>query len=142
MFVRDILTSKGAEVVTVGPETKLREFVQILVDNRIGATVVKGPDGAVVGVISERDVIYGLANHGGDCLEMVVEDLMTTEIFVCTLDTTIDEVMSRMTTRRVRHLPVMENGELVGIVSIGDVVKRRIAEAEREASQLREYITA
>jgi CBS domain-containing protein len=142
MFVRDILADKGTDVTTVGPDMIIRDFAAVLVDKRIGAVVVIGGDGRVAGVISERDVIHGIAGHGAGCLDLKVGALMSTDVISCGPDTTINEVMNRMTERRIRHLPVMDGDALVGVVSIGDVVKRRIAEAERENSQLREYITA
>ena len=142
MFVRDILAKKGTDVVTVGPDATIRDFAEILVDKGIGAAVVVGDDGRVAGVISERDVIRGIAGHGGDCLDLKVRALMSADVIFCGPDTTIDKVMNRMTERRIRHLPVMDGDALVGIVSIGDVVKNRIAEAERENYQLREYIRA
>jgi CBS domain-containing protein len=142
MFVRDILAEKGTEVVTVLRETNVREFVKILVEHRIGAVPVSDGKGGVAGVMSERDVIYTLAEKGADCLDGQVGDLMSTDVAACEPGTTIDSIMGLMTRRRIRHLPVLEDGQLVGIVSIGDIVKWRIAQAEREASELRNYITA
>lgn len=141
MYVRDVLSDKGNEVFSVSPETSTLEFVQMLVENRIGAALVI-ENGKVVGVMSERDIVYCLAKNGADCLTHQVRDLMTEEVHTCSLDTTIAEVMNQMTRRRIRHLPVMDGDKLVGVISIGDVVKYRIAEAEREANELREYITA
>ncbi len=142
MFVRDILADKGTDVVTVGPDMTISDYAAVLVDNKIGAVVVVGDDGRVAGVISERDVIHGIAGHGAGCLDLKVGALMSADVISCGPDTTIHEVMSRMTERRIRHLPVMDGDALIGVVSIGDVVKKRIAEAERENNQLRQYITA
>ena len=141
MYARDILKAKGAEVFTIGPDAPVTELVRELVARRIGAAVV-AEAGAVVGVVSERDILYAAAERGADCLRARVRDLMTTDVVTCAPDTPIDEVMASMTRRRIRHLPVLDRGALAGIVSIGDVVKSRIESAEREASQLREYIQA
>lgn len=142
MYVRDILSVKGNDVITVKPDMTALDFAKKLVEERIGAALVLDDDGTVIGVMSERDIVYAVAAHGQTCLDRTVGDMMTKEVKTCQLDTTIDDVMSLMTRRRIRHLPVIEGGKLEGIISIGDVVKNRIAEAEREASQLREYITA
>jgi signal transduction histidine kinase len=139
MFVRDILAAKGSEVITVGPDTAIRDLAELLVDHGIGAAVVTDDAGGVVGVISERDVIHGIASCGGDCLDMSIGDLMTRDVVSCHPDTTIDRVMARMTDRRIRHLPVMADDGMAGIISIGNVVKHRIAEAERETNRLREH---
>ena len=141
MYVRDILKAKGTDVFTVGPDESVADLVQQLVARRIGSAVVL-EGGRVVGVVSERDVIYALARRGGDCIHSRARDLMNTDVVSCTPDTAIDDLMNAMTERRIRYLPVLENGELAGIVSIGDAVKSRIESVEREASQLREYIQA
>ena len=142
MFVRDILSTKGNVVTTTTPDTTIANLANVLAEHRIGAVIVTDPGGKVCGVISERDVIVALAKHGPECLDHTVETAMTHDVLTCTLDTTIAELMSQMTERRIRHLPVIDDGRLAGVVSIGDVVKHRIAEAEQEANQLREYITA
>lgn len=141
MYVRDILKAKGGEVFSVGPDAPVAELVRELVARRIGAALVRDGD-RIVGIVSERDVLYAAAERGGACLEARVRDLMTVEVVTCGPDTMIDEVMNAMTSRRIRHIPVIEDGALAGVVSIGDVVKSRIESAEREASQLREYIQA
>jgi CBS domain-containing protein len=142
MYVKDILQHKGTEVYTVGPETTMSALAHELVERHIGAAVVVDGDGAVVGVISERDIVYCIAERGGGCLNRDVADLMTAKVITCAPDTTIEEVMNQMTERRIRHLPVIDDGRLAGIVSIGDVVKNRIASAERENVLLREYISS
>lgn len=141
MYVKDILGGKGNDVFTVRRETTVVELAKVLVGRRIGAAVVAEGD-TVVGVVSERDIVHCLAEQGAGAVERAVADVMTVDVKTVTPDTTIDEVMALMTRRRIRHLPVLEDGKLTGIVSIGDVVKDRIASVEREASQLREYITA
>lgn len=142
MYVHDILRHKGQDVFTVDPGATIQDLARALMTRKIGAAVVADLTGAVVGVISERDVIQCVAEHGAECLSCEVRELMTAEVITCAPDTKIDDVMSLMTERRVRHIPVIDNGALAGIVSIGDVVKDRIAEVEREANQLRQYITA
>ena len=141
MYVRDILRDKGAEVFTVAPDAPVSELVRELVARRIGAAVVADA-GAVVGVVSERDILYAVAERGVDCLQALVRDLMTADVVTCTPDTSLDEVMASMTRRRIRHLPVLDGGALAGLVSIGDAVKGRLESIEREATQLREYIQA
>lgn len=142
MYVHDILRQKGRDVFTVDPASTIQDLARALMTRKIGAAVVMDSDGALAGVISERDIIECVAQHGAACLTREVRDLMTAQVITCTPDTKIDDVMGLMTERRIRHVPVLEDDALVGIVSIGDVVKDRIAEVEREASQLREYITA
>ncbi|HEX9646807.1 MAG TPA: CBS domain-containing protein [Alphaproteobacteria bacterium] len=142
MLVREILKTKGTQVFTITRDQSIAELAKELVERRIGAAVVVDGEGALIGVISERDIVYGVADEGSACLDRKVEDLMTADVISCTPDTTIVDVMNQMTERRIRHLPVLEDGRLAGLVSIGDVVKQRIASAEREADQLREYISA
>ena len=141
MYVRDILKAKGAELFTIGPEEPVTALLKVLVECRIGAAVV-AEEGRLVGVVSERDVIRAAAQRGADCLHASVRELMTADVISCAPDTSIDDVMNLMTTHRIRHLPVLEGGELAGVVSIGDAVKSRIESAQREADQLREYIQA
>jgi CBS domain-containing protein len=142
MHVAAILKDKGRAVETVTGNTTLVEVVRRLSARRIGAVVVCGARGEVVGVVSERDIVRMLTSYGGDALSRSASEAMTSEIECCRESDTIDELMSRMTKGRFRHLPVVEDGELVGIVSIGDVVKHRVAEVELEASAMRSYITA
>jgi len=141
MTVQAILQSKGAQVVSVSPGDTVGNVARVLADRRIGAVLVR-QEGKVVGVFSERDVVRGLARHGAQALERPVSDLMTHDVITCKPLESVHDVMERMTARRIRHLPVIDNGQLIGIVSIGDLVKERIEEAEREAQDLREYIKA
>ena len=141
MYVRDILAAKGTDVFAVAPDDTIAGLAKALVARRIGAAVVS-EGGRVVGVVSERDIVHAVAGKGADCVDLKVREAMTEDVTTCTPDTTIDEVMNLMTERRFRHLPVLDGGRLAGIVSIGDVVKSRIETAEREATQLREYIQA
>lgn len=141
MKVEQILQSKGAQVFAVSGDAKISEAVKILNDKNIGAVVVKnGRD--VAGILSERDIVRQLKQDGGAALERPVSACMTKDIFVCRRDTSIDELMAQMTERRIRHIPVVENGALVGLISIGDVVKRKIQHAEQEAAALRDYIAS
>ena len=142
MHVANILKVKGTDVVTIGPDETVAATVQLLNVKRIGAILVCDANGKVVGVISERDIIRGIAVNSERALEMPVRDLMTSEVIACKPTDTIAEVMKMMTVRRFRHMPVIEDGELKGMISIGDVVKNRIEETEMEARALRDYVLA
>jgi CBS domain-containing protein len=141
MNVAAILRQKGRAVTTVGPGTALLEIANKLAAKRIGSIVVVGARGEVVGIVSERDIIRELAHRGPACLTQPVEDTMTRQVVTCAETDTLDELMAMMTARRFRHLPVVTDGALVGIVSIGDVVKHHVAEVEMEATAMRDYIT-
>lgn len=140
MHVDAILKQKGRSVETVTASVTLREVVRRLASHRIGSVVVSGPQGDVAGIVSERDIVLALASHGAEMLDWPASKVMTRSVITARESDTIDQLMSRMTEGRFRHLPVVENGELVGIVSIGDVVKHRVAEVELEASAMRDYI--
>ncbi len=142
MHVANILKVKGTDVVTIGPDETVAATARLLNVKRIGAALVCDASSKVVGVISERDIIRGVAVNGERALEMQVRDLMTSEVIACKPTDTIAEVMKMMTMRRFRHMPVIEDGELMGIISIGDVVKNRIEEAEMETRVLRDYVLA
>jgi len=139
MTVARIINDKGHDVVTVSASTSLAEVAAVLAAKRIGAVVVMEKD-AIRGIVSERDIVRAVAKHGGDGLGMQVVDWMTAKVVTCRPEDTINDVMQKMTNGRFRHLPVVKHGKLAGIVSIGDVVKRRIEDVEREAEQIREYI--
>ena len=141
MFVAKILDDKGHEVVTVNPDESVANIAATLSERRIGAMPVSSPGGALVGIVSERDVVAALAEHGRDALDRPVEEIMTRRVITCTRADHIDDLMARMTEGRMRHLPVLEGDQLVGIVSIGDVVKARMGEIEAEAQALKDYIT-
>lgn len=141
MNVAAILRQKGRAVTTASPSTTLLEIASKLAAKRIGSIVIVGARGEVVGIVSERDIIRELADHGPDCLSRPVEESMTRQVVTCAETDTLDELMAMMTARRFRHLPVVTDGALVGIVSIGDVVKHHVAEVEMEATAMREYIT-
>jgi CBS domain-containing protein len=140
MQVASILASKGRNVVTAKPDTSIPEIAQLLKTKKIGAAVVVDAGDRVIGIISERDLVHGLARHGARLLDMHVGELMTRDVVACSSDLDIDEVMKEMTNSRIRHLPVIEGGRLAGIISIGDVVKNRLDELEDEANQLKRYI--
>lgn len=140
MRIADVLRSKGATVATITPETSVRGLLTELAVHNIGAMVVVCPDG-LVGIVSERDVVRGLDEHGAGLLTQPVSEIMTTLVAICTPDDTVNSLAALMTTNRVRHVPVVNNGRLAGIVSIGDVVKTRMQELEDEHQQLQAYIT-
>ena len=141
MNVAAILKGKGSMVVTARPDTSLQEVARKLADKKIGAIIVMGDDGSVAGIVSERDIIRSIANRGSACLHEPVSGCMTRAVQSCDAADTLDELMAKMTAGRFRHLPVVDANKLVGIVSIGDVVKQKIAEAETEAAAMRAYIT-
>lgn len=140
MTVKAILSVKGSEVTTIEPTTNLAAAAKLLAERRIGALVVTSPDQCVVGIVSERDLVKELAAHGANALVLPLTDVMTRKVMTCGVGDTISSVMERMTQGKFRHMPVVERGRLVGIVSIGDVVKHRLQEMEREQSALRDYI--
>ena len=140
MTLAGILSGKGREVVTTAPHRTLREVVRMLTEKGIGAVVVTGADGEVLGIFSERDLVRALAKLGTEVLDDAVSRHMTARVITATDDMGVLEAMERMTTGRFRHIPVVENGRLAGLVSIGDVVKHRIAEIEQERQAMLEYI--
>ncbi len=142
MLVSQVIREKGDIVFTISPDETLSEAAALLHQRQVGSAVVLGAGGAVVGLISERDVVRQLALEGAGALEQPVSAAMTTEVVLAAPDEKVDELLARMTDRRVRHLPVMQGGRLVGLVSIGDLVKRKIAESEAEARDLKAYIAA
>ena len=139
MTVAHIINEKGRDVVTIAPEASLTEVTAILAEKRIGAVLVVEKT-AIRGIISERDIVRALSKFGSEALTKPASQCMTAKVVTCRPEDTINDVMQKMTSGRFRHLPVVENGALVGIVSIGDVVKRRIEDVQREADQIREYI--
>jgi CBS domain-containing protein len=140
MTVSAILATKGSEVATAQPHRTLHEIAKILADRRIGAILVTGADGGIKGIVSERDIVRAVAQKGGDALEDAVSQHMTTNVITCSKSDMIADVMEQMTKGRFRHVPVVEGGRLAGIISIGDVVKHRIAETVAESQSLRDYI--
>jgi CBS domain-containing protein len=139
MTVARIINEKGRDVETVTPTASLAAIAATLAEKKIGAVVVCEDD-RIRGIVSERDIVRAVAESGGECLTKPASAWMTTKVVTCTPEDTINDVMQKMTSGRFRHLPVVQDGKLAGIVSIGDVVKRRIEDVEREAEQIREYI--
>ncbi len=142
MLVSHILKDKGRDVLAIAPDATLFEASRILTLNRIGALLVRDPDGGLGGIISERDIVRAVAEEGASALALTVVERMTTDVATCEENDTIAEIMETMTRCRFRHMPVIQEGRLAGIVSIGDVVKIRIAETMREAQALKDYIAA
>jgi CBS domain-containing protein len=140
MNVAAILKAKGSNVITVSPDASVADVVRLLADKRIGAVVVSADGVRAQGILSERDIVISFARRGAATLDKTAHELMTTRVTTCTPQDEIAELMAVMTTKRIRHLPVVENGRVCGIVSIGDVVKWRVEEIEREADALRAYV--
>ena len=140
MTVKTILSVKGSEVITIGPTATLEEAIATLARNRIGALVVLGADQRVIGILSERDIVRALSEHGAGALKQPLAQTMTRVVVSCCEADTVSDLMERMTRGRFRHIPVLEQERLVGIISIGDVVKQRLGEMERESEALRDYI--
>ena len=140
MLIGQILSAKGSEVVTTHADATVADVVALLKEKRIGAVVVVDRGGELCGIISERDVTRGLADHGTQLLDMKVGNIMTKDVVTCTPDDGIEKLMTDMTEGRFRHLPVVSGKQLIGIISIGDVVKNRLQELEEETHQLHDYI--
>ncbi|MSO84913.1 MAG: CBS domain-containing protein [Rhodospirillales bacterium] len=142
MKVSDILKAKGTRILTVRPEEAVSTFIKRTVLEKVGAMVVSTDGTLPEGLVTERDIVHGLARHGAELLAMPVREVMTRKVLTCAPADSIQDVMIKMTEGRTRHLPVMEGGRLAGMISIGDVVKSRLENAELEAAGLRDYITA
>ena len=140
MTVKTVLSTKGSDVITIGPTATLDEAIGVLTRHRIGALVVLGAEERVIGILSERDIVRALSEHGAGALKQPLGQSMTRTVVTCSETDTISEIMEQMTRGRFRHVPVLEQDRLAGIVSIGDVVKQRLNEMERESEALREYI--
>jgi CBS domain-containing protein len=140
MNVEAILRNKGRNVVTIAPGERISAAISLLRRHDIGALVVSGDGRIVEGILSERDLVHALADQGTKALELDVAQLMSRRVVTCKPADSIADLMGLMTERRIRHLPVVENGVLTGMVSIGDVVKNRLDEVESEATSMREFI--
>ena len=140
MNAEAVLRSKGGKVFTAAPDDGIADAVRKMQAEKIGALVVTGDGIEVAGIVTERDVLHGLAEHGVALLDMAVGDLMTCEVLTAKPDDEVGSLLALMTVRRCRHIPVMEKGRLRGVISIGDLVKSRLEETEHEANQLRDYI--
>lgn len=141
MNVASILKLKGRAVATARSDASLHEAAQKLASKKIGAIVIVGPNGAVAGIISERDIIRAVAEHGAAAMSRTISEFMTRNVVSCSEASRLEEMMEMMTKGRFRHLPVIEDNALVGIISIGDVVKYHMAEVELEVSAMRNYLT-
>jgi CBS domain-containing protein len=140
MTVKGILSRKGSSVVTLEPNASLAVAIKLLAERRIGALVITGADHRIVGILSERDIVRTLADRGPAALGEPLAEVMTRKVVTCSDNETVCEIMERMTSGKFRHIPVVEQGRLVGIVSIGDIVKSRVEEMEKESAALQDYI--
>lgn len=141
MRIADLLRTKGSAVATVTPETTVTALLAGLAEQNVGAMVVVAPDGSIAGIVSERDVVRRLNDRGPALLDGPVADIMTTLVASCTPDDSVDQLSVLMTQRRIRHVPVLVEGKLGGIISIGDVVKNRMEQLEKSQEQLEAYIS-
>ena len=141
MDVSDILKHKGSDVIGLTVDDTVAEAVALMAKNQIGAVLVKDASGGIAGILSERDVVRSLHELGGGVLDKPVAELMTTDVVTCAAGDPIAGIMAMMTAHRFRHLPVIDDDKLVGMISIGDVVRNRIEEAQAEVDALRQYIT-
>ena len=139
MIIEHILADKGHDVITIEPERTLLETAQLLDETRIGAVVVSDADHPVLGIVSERDIARAIADRGAAALNEPVSQHMTAKLFTCTRSCSVSDLMELMTDRKVRHVPIVEAGRLSGIISIGDIVKHRLAELEAEQQVLHDY---
>jgi CBS domain-containing protein len=140
MHVKNILSVKGSNVLSIEPTATLEIAVRTLAQHKIGALLVLGPDRRIIGILSERDIVRVLAEQGASALTQPLAQVMTRKVFTCSPSETISVIMERMTAGKFRHVPVLEQDQVVGVVSIGDVVKYRLQEMEHESAALRDYI--
>lgn len=141
MTVSTILAGKGREVISIEPGASLAAVARLLAERRIGAALILGADHRIAGIISERDIVRALAERGATVLDEPVSRTMTRDVETCTPGEMVSTIMQRMTAGKFRHMPVVEQGRVIGLVSIGDIVKHRLSEMERESAAMREYIT-
>jgi CBS domain-containing protein len=140
MNVKAILAAKGGDIIDIEPAADLAAAAKLLSMHRIGAVLIRGAGGRLAGILSERDIVRALSEHGVGALALPVGQVMTRNVVTCSEDDTCASIMEQMTMKKIRHLPVVSNGTLVGVISIGDVVKQRVEEVERESEAMREYI--
>ena len=140
MHVKNILSAKGGHVLSIGPTATLETAARTLAEHKIGALLVLGPDRRIIGILSERDIVRVVAEQGAGALTQPLSQVMTRKVFTCSPSETIGVIMERMTAGKFRHVPVIEQDQVVGVVSIGDVVKYRLQEMEHESAALRDYI--
>ena len=142
MTVTHILKIKGRDILSLPPHRSMADAARMMSDKRIGAIIITAPDGSIAGILSERDVVRALASHGAEALGHLVSRHMTSKVVTAGEGDSLHEIMEMMTRGKFRHVPVLEDGKLTGIISIGDVVKHRLAEMEAEARAMRDYISA
>lgn len=142
VIVRDILERKGSEVLLVTAECSVTDAVASMCERGVGSAIIAGDDGLPTGIVTERDILRQFAKHGTELGGLKVADIMTTPVKTATADASLQDIMKTMTTNRFRHIPIVDGGNLVGILSIGDVVKARLRETETEAESLRQYISS
>lgn len=140
MNVKAILAAKGGDIISIEPTATLAAAAQLLSAHRIGAIVIRGAGGRLAGILSERDIVRAVAESGAEALKTPVGQAMTRKVSTCGENDSIADIMERMTSGKFRHLPVLRDGELIGVVSIGDVVKQRVGEIEADADAMRDYI--
>ena len=140
MTVKAILSHKSPDILSIEPTATLAQAAKLLAERRIGAVLVLGIEGRVAGILSERDIVRALAERGASMLDERVDQVMTRKVFTCSQTDTVAHIMEQMTAQKFRHVPVVDEGRLTGIISIGDVVKYRLHEIENETNALREYI--
>ena len=140
MNVKAILAAKGGDLVSIEPTADLSAAAKLLSTHRIGAVVIRGAGGRLAGILSERDIVRAVSDHGADALSVPVGQIMTRNVTTCGENDSIADIMERMTAGKFRHMPVLRDGQLIGVVSIGDVVKQRVGEIEQDTEALRGYI--
>jgi CBS domain-containing protein len=142
MHVAAVLDIKGRKVITLDPDRTLAEAARVLEKNGIGTIVITAGDDIVLGILSERDIVRAIAKQGASALDAPISQYMTKSVKTCACEDTLRSIMERMTIGRFRHMPILERGRCIGIISIGDVVKFRLGELETEASAMRDYIAS
>ncbi len=142
MKLSELLHNKGSEVYLIKSDDTIARAATTLTEKRIGALLVEDSEGEIVGILSERDIVGGMGPHGADLHDVLISELMTTNLIKCTGQDTVLQAMAMMTDRRIRHLPVFDGDKLIGVISVGDLVKCRISEVQSEAEALRQYIAS
>jgi CBS domain-containing protein len=142
MILADLLRDKNHDVIKIKANDCIADAAIALTENKIGALLVQGDSGTIVGILSERDIVGGMGPHGADLHDVPVSELMTADLIKCAPEDTVLEAMAMMTDRRIRHLPVFKGDELMGVISVGDLVKCRISEVQAEAEAMRQYISS
>ncbi len=142
MKLAEVVHNKDPEIIRIGSHNSIADAARLMTERRIGALLVEDEDGKIVGILSERDIVRGLGPHGADLHDVEVAELMTQNVIRCSASDSVNEAMAMMTDRRIRHLPVFDGDELLGFISIGDLVKCRITEVQAEAEAMRAYIAS